>query len=101
MQSGYEKQFIPRSQLVHGAYYAGTCRNAIEQRFYHLRHKFGFKFVEAIQAPEDDDRCDVFYATSVMSRKMIFRLKHDRCQFAERWQVGKSGSERGRAIARA
>jgi hypothetical protein len=68
-----EKRFIPKLQLVHGAYYAGTCRNAsiarwnaIEQLFYHWRYKFGFKFVETIKAPEDDDTFDVFYATSVI-----------------------------------
>lgn len=36
---------------------------------YHWRHKFGFKFVETIQAPEDDDQYDVFYATSVIEPK--------------------------------
>jgi hypothetical protein len=68
-----ERRFIPKSQLVHGAYYAGTCRNAsiarwnaIEQCFYHWRHKFGFKFVETIKAPEDDDTYDVFYAISII-----------------------------------
>lgn len=68
-----EKRFIPKFQLEHGAYYAGTCRNAsiarwnsIEQHFYHWRCKFGFKFVETIKAPEDDDKFDVFYATSVI-----------------------------------
>lgn len=68
-----ERQFIPKSQLIHDAYYAGTCRNAsiarwnaIEQCFYHWRQKFGFKFVETIKAPEDDDTFDVFYAISAM-----------------------------------
>jgi hypothetical protein len=36
---------------------------------YHWRHKFGFKFVETIQAPEDDDKYDVFHATSVIEPK--------------------------------
>jgi hypothetical protein len=41
----------------------------MDQRFYHWRHKFGFKFLETIHAPEDDDKCDVFYATSVIEPK--------------------------------
>lgn len=68
-----ERRFIPKFLLVHGAYYAGTCRNASiarwngnEQCFYHWRYKFGFKFVETIKAPEDDDTFDVFCATSVI-----------------------------------
>jgi hypothetical protein len=58
--------------------YAGTCRNAsiarwnaIERRFYHWRYKFGFRFVETIKAPEDDDTYDVFYATSVIEPKEV------------------------------
>jgi len=35
----------------------------MDQRFYHWRHKFGFKFVETIHAPEGDDKYDVFYWT--------------------------------------
>ena len=64
-----ERRFIQKFQLVHGAYYSGTCRNAsiarwnaIDQRFYHWRYKFGFKFVGTIMAPEDDDTYDVFCA---------------------------------------
>lgn len=71
-----ENRFIPKSHLIHGAYYEGTCRNAsvarwneIEQCFYHWRYKFGFKFVESIKAPEDDDTFDVFYATSLIEPK--------------------------------
>ena len=71
-----ERRFIPKFQLIHGAYYMGTCRNAsiarwneVEQCFYHSRYKFGSRFVESIKAPEDDETCDVFYATSVIEPK--------------------------------
>jgi len=49
---------------------AARARLAIAmQRFYHWRHKFGFKFVETTQAPEDDDKYDVFRAASVIEPK--------------------------------
>jgi len=60
---------IPKNQLVHGAYYRGSCRNASiarwnreEQRFYHWRFKFGNTFIETIKCPEDDGYYDVFIA---------------------------------------
>lgn len=66
---------IPKAKLVHGAYYKGRCRNATEarwngeqQRFYHWRHKFGFKLVETIHAPEDDQVFDVFVAEELIER---------------------------------
>lgn len=67
--SGDYTPVIPKTELVHGAYYHGRCRNAViarwngeKQRFYHWRHKFGMKFVEDIKAPEDDQYFDVFVA---------------------------------------
>ena len=60
---------IPKSELVHGAYYRGRCRNSDEarwngekQEFYYWRRKFGDKYVESIKAPEDDKKYDVFIA---------------------------------------
>lgn len=66
---------IPKSQLVHGAYYRGNCRNATEarwnaelQQFFHWRHKFGHKFIEGIKAPEDDRVYDVFIADELIEK---------------------------------
>lgn len=64
---------IPKTDLVHGAYYKGRCRNADitrwngeEEIFYHWRHKFGTKFVEKIHCPEDEDHYDVFVAEELL-----------------------------------
>lgn len=58
---------IPKNELVDGAYYKGTCRNADiarwsaeHQKFFHWRFKFGHTFIEEIRHPEDEQRYDVF-----------------------------------------
>lgn len=58
---------IPKKDLVDGAYYKGSCRNAWIamwdgrlNKFIHLRTKFGDTFSESINHPEDDDGYDVF-----------------------------------------
>lgn len=58
---------IPKSELKHGAYYAGECRNAgiarwnaETQEFTYWRYKFGDEFTETIKHPEDDDGHDLF-----------------------------------------
>lgn len=60
---------IPKSELKDGAYYRGYCRNANisvwsekHQAFFHWRYKFGNKFVEKINCPEDEEVYDVFLA---------------------------------------
>ena len=61
------KPVIPKADLVHGEYYYGHCRNANTARwnaetnkFYYWRNKFGQRFVEDINHPEDDDGFDLF-----------------------------------------
>ena len=61
------RPLLPKSALVHGAYYKGRCRNASvarwnadEQCFYHWRQKFNSIFIETIKHPEDDEVFDVF-----------------------------------------
>lgn len=61
---------IPKSDLEHGAYYAGRCRNASiarwnadNERFYHWRHKFGWNYVETIRHYDDKTLFDVFRPT--------------------------------------
>ena len=64
---------IPKSDLIHGAYYAGRCRNArvarwngIENKFYHYRRKFGREFIETIKCPEDEPCFDVFVTHALL-----------------------------------
>mgnify|MGYP000860896689 CR=1 FL=1 len=61
------QDFIRKSDLVHGAYYYGTCRNATcakwdetTQLFTYKRIKFGSRFDEEINHPENDDGFDLF-----------------------------------------
>jgi hypothetical protein len=71
-----ERQTAPKlhkTELVHGAYYRGQCRNATvarwngeKQKFIHFRTKFGNVFLEEICCPEDDQVWDVFYAEEVI-----------------------------------
>ena len=67
--------YIPKSELLHGAYYDGLCRNASLARwdevgnvFWHWRTKFGQKFTESIPHPEDDDGFDLFYPLKKVER---------------------------------
>ncbi len=60
---------IKTEDLEHGAYYAGTCRNAQVARwnaqrkeFVHWRTKYGHKFAEVIRNEGDDARYDTFAA---------------------------------------
>ena len=59
--------YIAKKNLKHGAYYYGTCRNAqiarwneYDNLFYHWRNKFGNRFIETINHPDDEDHYDVF-----------------------------------------
>lgn len=59
--------WIPKENLEADAWYEGKCRNASYARwdgirFHYLRHKFGEKFWEEIECPEDDRGFDVFFA---------------------------------------
>lgn len=56
-----------KSELEHGAYYSGRCRNADEarwdadkERFVYWRTKWGTTFLEEICHPDDDQVYDVF-----------------------------------------
>lgn len=58
---------IKKEDLKHGHYYAGYCRNATVARwngkvFVYWRTKFGSKFLEEINCPEDEIVYDVFIA---------------------------------------
>jgi hypothetical protein len=65
---------IAKADLVHGAYYYGSCRNASvarwngeTERFIYWRHKFGDRFAEEINHPEDDDGFDLFKPREIVS----------------------------------
>lgn len=67
-------KIIPKSQLRHGAYYRGMCRNATiarwhagQQMFYYWRTKFGNVYLEGIKHRVDDDCFDVFDAYEEIS----------------------------------
>lgn len=56
---------IPKSKLVKGKKYKGSCRNAGEaiwmgDHFIYRRHKFGSEFDEKINHFEDDNGYDLF-----------------------------------------
>ena len=64
---------VPKSELVHGAYYIGHCRNseiarwnAITSRFVYRRHTFGHEFLEEIHHSEDYCGYDVFIVESLL-----------------------------------
>jgi hypothetical protein len=67
---------LAKSELTHGQYYRGRCRNTSVARwcastksghpvFLYVRRKFGDAFVEEIQHPEDDRGFDLFYPFEV------------------------------------
>lgn len=63
---------IPKSELIHGEYYNGRCRNATvarwnaeEQVFVHWRTKFSLRYTETIKHPEDEQVYDVFVVDSL------------------------------------
>lgn len=65
---------IPKSELAHGEYYYGHCRNASVARwnadqgcFIYRRHKFGHVFLEEINHPEDDNGFDLFKPKEVVT----------------------------------
>ncbi len=58
---------IAKSELEHGAYYEGGCRNttvarwdATRNTFLHWREKFGSTYLEEIRHPNDESRFDAF-----------------------------------------
>ena len=62
---------IPKSELVEGETYRGTCRNAANavwkgNHFEYQRYKFGSWFTDTINHFEDDDGCDLFVPVKVI-----------------------------------
>jgi hypothetical protein len=67
MNDALIEKALKKSELEHGEYYYGTCRNSDtarwnskDEKFYYRRQKFGTSFIDDIRHPEDDDVFDVF-----------------------------------------
>lgn len=67
LEEFYKQGLLRKSELTHGKYYYGHCRNASVARwnertqlFSYVRHKFGDMFEENIPHPEDQDGHDIF-----------------------------------------
>lgn len=74
LHAAYGMGLIPKHELVHGQWYAGTCRNASQavwnsasQKFFYRRTKFGSTFWDEIEHPEDDRGYDLFFATTAIN----------------------------------
>jgi len=73
IEAAYALGLLRKEELVHGAYYRGTCRNAEvarwhagAERFLYARTKFGSKYLEPIAHPVDERRYDVFMAVQAI-----------------------------------
>lgn len=67
---------IAKKDLEHNVRYSGRCRNsstaywdAKAEKFKYLRQKFGFKFVDEIEHPEDDRGFDLFVPEAPVGTK--------------------------------
>lgn len=65
---------IPKADLIDGRLYFGHCRNADlarwdteKQVFIYIRVKFGNKFEEEINHPEDDNSFDLFVPVELVT----------------------------------
>lgn len=84
LAKGYAAGVIAKSQLKHGVYYFGKCRNAYvarwdaeRQRFTYIREKFGDRFPEDINAPEDDNGYDLFVAVAEVEPEEQEKIPQD------------------------
>jgi len=67
IESAVANGMLRKADLKDGWMYEGSCRNssvaswnAERQRFYYIRTKFGQRFSEEINHPEDDNGFDLF-----------------------------------------
>lgn len=63
---------IKKSDLEHGRYYRGKCRNSkiavwsgTQGKFWYMRTKWSATFPEKINHPEDDNGFDLFVPTEL------------------------------------
>ena len=76
---------IAKSDLIHGEYYAGRCRNsriarwdATTEHFVYWRTKFNSTFLEKIRHPADEQYYDVFVVDSVCTPEREIPLDSDK-----------------------
>lgn len=69
IEEAYSQGLLRKTELHHGYYYRGTCRNAEvarwhagAQRFMYMHRDCGFWLSDAIPHVEDETRYDVFLA---------------------------------------
>ena len=67
LERAHDLGLLRKSELTHGRYYRGSCRNSecarwhgAGGRFVYVRRKFGQLYLEAISHPADEQRYDVF-----------------------------------------
>lgn len=67
LKGAYLKGLIPKTKFKDGTYYYGKCRNgsvakwdSTLNKFLYVRTKFGHKFVDRVEAVEDDIGYDLF-----------------------------------------
>lgn len=72
LNSAVSEGMIPKSQLIDGQSYIGSCRNATvaiwhadKNRFTYRRQKFNSTFDEDICHPEDDNGFDLFIPVNI------------------------------------
>lgn len=70
LKEAASKGMILKKDLIGGADYLGSCRNALVAKwdadngcFWYIREKFGKFFIEKINHPEDDNGFDLFIPT--------------------------------------
>jgi len=74
LQMALKEGMIPKKELVDGASYAGSCRNASQavwtastQRFVYTRYKFGESYEEGLPHPTDDEGSDIFVPVKMIN----------------------------------
>ena len=84
LEAAYEKGLLRKEELVHGAYYRGSCRNtevarwhAGGQAFVHPRRKFGETFLESIRHPADERNYDVFRVVELTTEPAAEQVVED------------------------
>jgi hypothetical protein len=77
------RSYIRKVNLEDGAHYFGHCRNANvarwdekDGRFWYIRQKFNYEYIESIHCPEDDDGFDLFYARTKVDFRSVKTPNH-------------------------
>lgn len=81
LEFAYAQGLLRKSELTHGKYYRGACRNAdyarwhaSGQRFVYARRKYGHRYLEAIAHPVDEQRYDVFVVVEEATPQPEYRI---------------------------